>query len=71
MPSRNCPGLTPREREALTAVGRGLSNAEIGQQLFLSEATVKTHVSKLLLKLAAGNRVQLAILAHEAGLLDG
>ncbi|SDO58555.1 DNA-binding response regulator, NarL/FixJ family, contains REC and HTH domains [Nakamurella panacisegetis] len=63
-------GLTPRELEALTAVGRGLSNAEIGRELFLSEATVKTHVSRLLLKLGVANRVQVAILAHEAGLLE-
>ncbi len=55
----------------LVAVGRGLSNAEIGRSLYLSEATVKTHVSRLLLKLACTNRVQVAILAHDAGLLDG
>ncbi|HYY11367.1 MAG TPA: response regulator transcription factor [Kineosporiaceae bacterium] len=61
--------LTDREREVLVAVGRGLSNAEIGRELFLSEATVKTHVSRLLLKLACSNRVQVAILAHDAGLL--
>jgi DNA-binding NarL/FixJ family response regulator len=63
--------LTDREREVLVAVGRGLSNAEIGRSLYLSEATVKTHVSRLLLKLGCANRVQVAILAHEAGLLDG
>ena len=63
--------LTEREREVLVAVGRGLSNAEIGRELYLSEATVKTHVSRLLLKLACANRVQVAILAHDAGLLDG
>jgi DNA-binding NarL/FixJ family response regulator len=63
--------LTDREREVLVAVGRGLSNAEIGRELYLSEATVKTHVSRLLLKLDCANRVQVAILAHEAGLLDG
>ncbi len=62
--------LTEREREVLVAVGRGLSNAEIGRELFLSEATVKTHVSRLLLKLECSNRVQVAILAHDAGLLD-
>jgi len=63
--------LTDREREVLVAVGRGLSNAEIGRELYLSEATVKTHVSRLLLKLACSNRVQVAILAHDAGLLEG
>ncbi len=62
--------LTDREQEVLVAVGRGSSNAEIGRVLFLSEATVKTHVSRLLLKLDCANRVQLAILAHDAGLLD-
>ncbi|WP_369055240.1 MULTISPECIES: response regulator [Kineococcus] len=63
--------LTEREREVLGAVGRGLSNAEIGRELFMSEATVKTHVSRLLTKLDAHNRVQVAIVAHDAGLLDG
>ncbi|NAZ77173.1 response regulator [Kineococcus sp. T13] len=63
--------LTDREREVLGAVGRGLSNAEIGKELFMSEATVKTHVSRLLTKLGAHNRVQVAIVAHDAGLLDG
>ncbi|TCO47526.1 LuxR family two component transcriptional regulator [Kribbella antiqua] len=62
--------LTDREREVLTAVGRGLSNAEIGRELFMSEATVKAHVSRVLVKLDATNRVQVAILAHDAGLLD-
>jgi DNA-binding NarL/FixJ family response regulator len=62
--------LTDREREVLVAVGRGLSNAEIGRELHLSEATVKTHVSRLLLKLGCANRVQVAILAHDAGLLE-
>ena len=62
--------LTDREREVLVAVGRGLSNAEVGKALFMSEATVKTHVSRLLLKLECANRVQVAILAHDAGLLE-
>jgi DNA-binding NarL/FixJ family response regulator len=62
--------LTDREREVLVAVGGGLSNAEIGRELFMSEATVKTHVSRLLFKLGCANRVQVAILAHDAGLLD-
>ena len=63
--------LTPREHEVLVAVGRGLSNADIARELYMSEATVKTHVSRLLLKLDCTNRVQVAILAHHAGLLDG
>ncbi len=61
--------LTVREREVLVAVARGLSNAEVGRELFMSEATVKAHVSRLLTKLDAGNRVQVAILAHDAGLV--
>jgi DNA-binding NarL/FixJ family response regulator len=64
-------GLTEREREVLAEVGKGLSNNDIGRNLYLSEATVKAHVSRLLVKLDVGNRVQIAILAHEAGLLDG
>ncbi|WP_267595795.1 response regulator [Carbonactinospora thermoautotrophica] len=62
--------LTEREREVLRLVGKGLSNADIGMKLYMSEATVKTHVSRLLTKLGCANRVQAAILAHEAGLLD-
>jgi DNA-binding NarL/FixJ family response regulator len=60
--------LSPREREVLVEVGRGRSNAEIGGALYMSEATVKAHVSHLLTKLGRANRVQLAILAHDAGL---
>lgn len=62
--------LTEREREVLACVGQGMSNAEVGKELFMSEATVKTHVSRLLTKLEAHNRVQVAIVAHDAGLLD-
>jgi DNA-binding NarL/FixJ family response regulator len=62
--------LTEREREVLVEVGRGLQNADIGRKLFMSEATVKAHVSRALVKLDATNRVQVAILAYEAGLLD-
>ncbi|GAA1688928.1 response regulator [Kribbella sp. NPDC056951] len=61
--------LTEREREVLVEVGSGLPNADIGKKLFMSEATVKAHVSRLLVKLAATNRVQAAIIAYEAGLL--
>ena len=64
-------GVTGREHDVLVAVARGGSNAEIARELHLSEATVKTHVSHLLTKLDAGNRVQIAMLAHDAGLLDG
>ena len=59
--------LTEREREVATAVGSGASNAEIAASLFMSEATVKAHVSRLLTKLEVTNRVQIAILVHDAG----
>lgn len=60
--------LTEREAEVAAAVGRGLSNAEIAAELYLSVATVKAHVSRLFEKLGATNRVQIAICVHEAGL---
>lgn len=62
-------GLTPREQEVLVAVARGLSNAEIAETLFMSHATVKTHVSRLLTKLHARDRTQLVMLAYEAGVV--
>ncbi|AXK37112.1 DNA-binding response regulator [Streptomyces armeniacus] len=62
--------LTGKEREVLVAVGGGLSNTDIAASLYMSESTVKTHVSRILTKLALTNRVQAAILAHRAGLLD-
>jgi DNA-binding NarL/FixJ family response regulator len=58
--------LTGREREVIDAVARGLSNAQIGTELSMSEATVKAHVSRALGKLGLANRVQAAILVHEA-----
>jgi DNA-binding NarL/FixJ family response regulator len=63
-------GLTDREREVLVEIGRGQANADIARTLFMSEATVKSHVSHLFDKLAATNRVQLAIAAFRAGLVD-
>jgi DNA-binding NarL/FixJ family response regulator len=60
--------LTEREQEVARAVARGLSNAQIGRELAMSEATVKAHVSRLLAKLGLANRVQAAILVHDAGL---
>ena len=62
--------LTPREREVLALVGAGLSNAQIAGRLHLAEGTVKTHLSTILNKLGVANRVQAAILAHQAGLSD-
>jgi DNA-binding NarL/FixJ family response regulator len=61
--------LTDREREVALAVGRGLSNADIAAELYLSIPTVKAHVSRLSEKLHASNRVQIAILVHDAGLV--
>ncbi|KGN29537.1 LuxR family transcriptional regulator [Knoellia flava TL1] len=58
--------LTDREREVADAVGRGLSNAEISSELFMSVPTVKTHVGRLFTKLGVENRVQVAILVHDA-----
>ena len=60
--------LSVREREVAVAVGRGRSNAEIGDELFMSLATVKAHVSSILTKLDLNNRTQIALLAHDAGL---
>lgn len=61
--------LTDRETEVAVAIGRGLSNAEIAGQLYLSVPTVKAHVSRLFAKLDATNRVQIAICVHDAGLV--
>ena len=63
-------GVTDREREVLTLIGRGLSNAEIAQALHITMATAKTHISRLLAKLGARDRAQLVIVAYETGLIQ-
>ena len=62
--------LTDREREVLELVGRGLSNDEIGTALYMSPLTAKTHVSRIMSKLAARDRAQLVVVAYETGLVD-
>ena len=65
-PARELIGrLSDREREVVVAIGQGKSNAEISAELFMSVATVKAHVSRLLTKLGLNNRVQVALLAHD------
>ena len=67
------PGLaliTDREREVLVAIARGQSNAEIAESLFMSHATAKTHVSRLLTKLGARDRAQLVMIAYESGVVE-
>jgi DNA-binding NarL/FixJ family response regulator len=66
---RAVDGITEREREVLTLIGRGLSNTEIAAGLVISIATVKTYVTRLLTKLDARDRVQLVIIAYDAGLV--
>jgi DNA-binding NarL/FixJ family response regulator len=61
--------LTAREREVFLLVAKGLTNAEIAASVFLSEATVKSHVRSVLMKLGLRNRIQVVITAHERGLV--
>jgi DNA-binding NarL/FixJ family response regulator len=68
-PPRPVDGITGREREVLTLVGRGMSNQEIAEELYISVATAKAHVARLLAKLDARDRVQLVIIAYELGLV--
>ena len=68
-PAPELAALTEREREVLALVGRGLSNAEVAERLFVSPATAKTHVSHIMTKLYARDRAQLVVLAYESGLV--
>ena len=67
---RDLAALTPREREVLAYLGRGLSNAELAEQLTLSEVTVKTHVARIFAKLEVRDRAQAVVLAYETGLVS-
>jgi DNA-binding NarL/FixJ family response regulator len=62
--------LTDREREVLTAIGRGYNNAEIAEQLFIGSATVKTHINSLFTKLGLRDRAQAVVFAYESGLVE-
>ncbi len=69
-PPKELAELSTRELDVLRLIARGLSNAEIGQELFISETTVKTHVTHILQKLGLRDRVQAVVLVHQAGLFE-
>jgi len=69
-PPRALEDLTPREREMLAYMAKGMSNAEIAAAAFVSEPTVKTHVARILMKLGLRDRVQVVVFAYEHGLTE-